>query len=168
MPVQNVTFSLRQIFFGNVVQVADIRGTPLPLMVFVRVVQRCGMILNIHAVNYGRPLMIGIVKRCQSDNGSQSMPRFIENLRNDKSTLTLLALAAIKLLIHLLTSDRYGYFRDEFYYIAASKRLAFGYVDFPPFIALLTRLVRETLGESLLALHLFPALAGAILVFLTG
>ncbi len=96
------------------------------------------------------------------------MQKFLDNLRNDQSTLVLLALATLKFLIHLLSSGQYGYFRDEFYYIAASKRLAFGYVDFPPFIALLTRLVRGTLGESLLALHLFPALAGAILVFLTG
>src|SRR5512141_570135 len=96
------------------------------------------------------------------------MKRFLDTLRSDKSLQVLLALAVLKFLIHLLTSQQYGYFRDEFYYIAASKRLAFGYVDFPPFIALLTRLVRATLGESLLALHLFPALAGAALVFLTG
>ncbi len=96
------------------------------------------------------------------------MQKFFSALRNDKAVQILLALASLKFLIHLLTSQQYGYFRDEFYYIAASKRLAFGYVDFPPFIALLTRFVRETLGESLLALHLFPALAGAALVFLTG
>lgn len=96
------------------------------------------------------------------------MQKFLSVLRKDEATPILLVLAFLKFLIHLLTSGQYGYFRDEFYYIAASKRLAFGYVDFPPFIALLTRLVRETLGESLLALHFFPALAGAALVFLTG
>ncbi|RPJ23253.1 MAG: glycosyltransferase, partial [Chloroflexi bacterium] len=96
------------------------------------------------------------------------MQKFLSTLRKDESTPVLLVLASLKFLIHLLTSQQYGYFRDEFYYIAASKRLAFGYVDFPPFIALLTRLVRETLGESLLALHLFPALAGAALIFMTG
>ena len=52
--------------------------------------------------------------------------------------------------------------------IAASKHLAFGYVDFPPFIALLTAFVRLILGDSLLALHLFPALAGAGVIVLTG
>ena len=87
---------------------------------------------------------------------------------SDTSIALLLALSGIKLLVHLLTSEQYGYFRDEFYYIAASKHLDFGYVDFPPFIALVTRLVRGTLGESLLALHLLPALSGAVLVFLTG
>ncbi|HMB22401.1 MAG TPA: glycosyltransferase family 39 protein, partial [Anaerolineales bacterium] len=95
-------------------------------------------------------------------------PNFLSILRKNEATPILLILASLKFAIHLLTSQQYGYFRDEFYYIAASKHLAFGYVDFPPFIALLTRLVRETLGESLLALHLFPALAGAALVFLTG
>jgi hypothetical protein len=81
--------------------------------------------------------------------------------RKDNLALAVIVgLAVLKFVIHLLTSSSYGYFRDEFYYIAASKHLAFGYVDFPPFIALLTAFVRLTLGDSLLALHLFPALAG--------
>jgi 4-amino-4-deoxy-L-arabinose transferase-like glycosyltransferase len=80
----------------------------------------------------------------------------------------IIGLAALKLVIHLLTSSNYGYFRDEFYYLAASRHLAFGYVDFPPFIALLTDFVRLTLGDSLLALHFFPALAGAGVILLTG
>src|SRR5512141_1008914 len=86
----------------------------------------------------------------------------------DSALAILVALAVLKLVIHLLTSSTYGYFRDEFYYIAASKHLAFGYVDFPPFIALLTAFVRLTLGDSLLALHFFPALAGAGVILLTG
>jgi len=89
-------------------------------------------------------------------------------LRDSKSISILLTLSGIKFLIYLLSSKQFGYFRDEFYYIAASKHLDFGYVDFPPFIALVTRLVRGTLGESLPALHLLPALSGAALVFLTG
>lgn len=84
----------------------------------------------------------------------------------DLGVLTLLALA--KLLLHLATSAGFGYFRDELYYMAAGRRLDFGYVDFPPFIALVAALVRVTLGELLLALHFLPALAGAAVVFLTG
>ncbi|MFZ6031644.1 MAG: ArnT family glycosyltransferase [Chloroflexota bacterium] len=80
----------------------------------------------------------------------------------------LFYIALAKFLIHALLSQQYGYFIDEFYYIAASKRLAFGYVDFPPFIAVLTALVRATLGESLAALRLLPALAGSVAVFVTG
>lgn len=99
------------------------------------------------------------------------MKRLFRALFSRKENLALaiiVGLAVLKLVIHVLTSSNYGYFRDEFYYIAASKHLAFGYVDFPPFIALLTAVVRFTLGDSLLALHFFPALAGAGVILLTG
>jgi hypothetical protein len=72
------------------------------------------------------------------------------------------------LLIHLLTNGRYGYFRDELYYIACSRHLAFGYVDQPPFSILLLRLSQLLLGDSLFAIRLLPALAGAAIVALTG
>ncbi len=80
----------------------------------------------------------------------------------------LIYLALLKLILHWLTSGGYDYFRDEFYYIAASQRLQWGYLEFPPIIALITALTRWLLGESLFALHFFPALAGALLVLLTG
>jgi 4-amino-4-deoxy-L-arabinose transferase-like glycosyltransferase len=80
----------------------------------------------------------------------------------------LFLLGLVKLLVHLLTAGNYGYFRDELYYIAASEHLSLGYVDFPPFVALATALARATLGDSLLALDLLPALAGAAVVVLTG
>ncbi len=99
------------------------------------------------------------------------MKRSFQTLFNRDENYALaivVGLAVLKLVIHLLTSSNYGYFRDEFYYIAASQHLAFGYVDFPPFIAVLTAFVRLTLGDSLLALHFFPALAGAGVILLTG
>src|SRR5215217_6015383 len=80
----------------------------------------------------------------------------------------LFLLALVKLLVHLLTAGNYGYFRDELYYIAASEHLSLGYVDFPPFVALATAFARATLGDSLLALDLLPALAGAVVVVLAG
>jgi len=84
------------------------------------------------------------------------------------ATAVLVYLALVKVLLHLLTADNYGYFRDELYYIAAGKRLSFGYVDFPPLVALLTRVTRELFGDSLVALHDFPILAGAAVVVLSG
>jgi len=80
----------------------------------------------------------------------------------------VLYLAAAKLLLHLLTATRYGIFRDEMYYFACSEHMAWGYVDQPPFIAFAIWIVRHTLGDSLFALRLVPALAGAALVWLTG
>ena len=72
------------------------------------------------------------------------------------------------LLVHLLTNGRYGYFRDELYYIACARHLDFGYVDQPPLSILLLRLSQLLLGDSLFAIRLLPALAGAAIVALTG
>ncbi len=80
----------------------------------------------------------------------------------------LVYLALAKLLLHLLTADNYGYFRDELYYMAAGERLDLGYVDFPPFVAIVAAVTRWLFGDSLPALHVFPALAGALVVVLTG
>src|ERR1700757_3623988 len=72
------------------------------------------------------------------------------------------------LLVHLLTNGRYGYFRDELYYIACGRHLDLGYVDQPPLSILLLRLSQLLLGDSLFAIRLLPALAGAAIVALTG
>ena len=77
-------------------------------------------------------------------------------------------IAAAKLLFHLLTANRYGIFRDELYYLACARHLDWGYVDHPPAIALLTWISTELFGSSLLGLRFLPALAGAVLVWLTG
>src|SRR4030095_14480835 len=85
------------------------------------------------------------------------------------SELTLIVLfSAVALLVHLLTNGRYGYFRDELYYIACSQHLAFGYVDQPPLSILLLRPSELLLGSSLFAIRLLPALAGAATVAITG
>ena len=77
-------------------------------------------------------------------------------------------IAAAKLLIHLYAGRHYGYFVDELYYLACSDHLDWGYVDQPPLIALITKGVRVTLGDSLPAIRFLPAVAGAALVWLTG
>ena len=80
----------------------------------------------------------------------------------------LLWLAAAELALHFAGSGRYGFFRDELYYIACGDHLAWGYVDQPPLIAVVARLSRFLLGDSLTAYRFFPALAGACVVLLTG
>jgi len=82
----------------------------------------------------------------------------------------LVLLALLKLLVHLATNlfGGYGIFRDELYYIACSQHLAWGYVDQPPFSIALLWLNRQLFDDSLFALRLLPALAGAVVVFLAG
>jgi hypothetical protein len=77
-------------------------------------------------------------------------------------------IAAIAFLLQMLSNGRYGYFRDELYFLACSNHLAFGYVDFAPLIAWLTRGFRMVFGDSLHAIRLLPALAFAAEVALTG
>jgi len=80
----------------------------------------------------------------------------------------VVSLALLDLLLHMLVAGNYGYFRDELYYLIAGRHLAFGYVDFPPMIALLAALVHRVAGDSLLAIHVIPAVASALLVLLAG
>ena len=76
--------------------------------------------------------------------------------------------ALVYFALHLITSTRYGYFRDALYYLACSEHLAFGYVDQPPLIAVLGWITRHTIGTSLPALLFWPALAGAARIVLTA
>jgi 4-amino-4-deoxy-L-arabinose transferase-like glycosyltransferase len=87
-------------------------------------------------------------------------------LWNNNAILIYLALA--KLANHLVTSTGYGYFADELYYLEATKHLDFGYVDMPPLIPLLMALSNWVLGVSLFALHILPAIAGAVMVYFAG
>ena len=71
--------------------------------------------------------------------------------------------AATLLLIAL--SARYGYHRDELYFIEAGEQLAWGYIDQPPLTPLLARLARF-FDHQLIALRLIPALStGGIVAY---
>jgi 4-amino-4-deoxy-L-arabinose transferase-like glycosyltransferase len=81
------------------------------------------------------------------------------------------ALGACALGLHLATATRYGWFRDELYYVACGDHLAFGYVDQPPFVALLARVVRLVPGlggDSPFGVRALAAVVGAGTIALTG
>ncbi len=82
----------------------------------------------------------------------------------------LFSFAFAKLVLHMVVNvfGAYGYFRDELYYIACSDHLAWGYVDQPPLSIALLAVSRFLFGDSLVALRLFPALAGSVTVYLSG
>lgn len=77
-------------------------------------------------------------------------------------------LSFVVFIAHMLVSGRYGYFVDELYYLACSRHLSWGYVDQAPLIAVITWLVRATLGDSLHALRFLPGVAAGLRVLLTG
>jgi hypothetical protein len=85
-----------------------------------------------------------------------------------RSLLPLAGIAFIKLAFHLATARGYGYFRDEFYYLASTNHLDWGYVEHPPLSIALLALSRTVLGDSIVATRFLPALAGAATVFVAG
>jgi len=77
----------------------------------------------------------------------------------------LLLLVGLKLAVHLATANRYGFFRDELYFLDCGRHLSWGYLDDAPLIGLLSR-VALLLGGSLPVVRGIAALAGGLSVAL--
>jgi hypothetical protein len=98
----------------------------------------------------------------------------MSSVENEKQSLTQAwwffpaLIAAVYFAAHMATANRYGYFRDALYYLACSEHLDWGYVDQPPLIAGIAWIARHTLGTSLRALLVWPALAGCARILLTA
>ncbi len=84
---------------------------------------------------------------------------------NNKEVLILGFFILLKLVICAFPFE-YGYFRDELYYIALSHHLDWGYIDVPPLLPLCIALLRCTIGNSLLAIHLFSAMTGVLVLII--
>jgi 4-amino-4-deoxy-L-arabinose transferase-like glycosyltransferase len=76
--------------------------------------------------------------------------------------------ATIKLAVTMAVANRYGFHQDELYYLASSRHLELGYVDYPPIVPLLAAADQAIAPGSLVALRLLPALAGSLLIVLTA
>lgn len=76
--------------------------------------------------------------------------------------------AAIKLAVTMAVANRYGFHQDELYYLASSRHLELGYVDYPPIVPLLAAADQAIAPGSLVALRLLPALAGSLIIVLTA
>jgi hypothetical protein len=74
-------------------------------------------------------------------------------------------LALLTVALHLAFCHRFGYYRDELYFIDCAKHLAWGYVDQPPLAPFVTWLTGP-LGYPVWGLRFFPGvLAGVTVLF---
>ena len=94
------------------------------------------------------------------------------NIRDERSRLStplgVWMIAAALFALLMWVAPRYGYFRDELYYLACGEHPAWGYVDQPPLIGWIAWLLEHTIGRSLYAVRLLPALAAVATVWLTA
>jgi Dolichyl-phosphate-mannose-protein mannosyltransferase len=82
--------------------------------------------------------------------------------------LTVYGIALASFVLHMIFNGRYGYFRDEFDYIVCGRHPAWGYVDQPPMLPILSRICLAMFGDSLRSVRLIPAVSASALIVLTG
>ena len=70
--------------------------------------------------------------------------------------------------VHLAFWRGYGWFRDEFYYLACAAHLDYGYVDQPALSILPLAAIRPFVGDSLFAIRLLVAVVCGAMVFVVG
>jgi 4-amino-4-deoxy-L-arabinose transferase-like glycosyltransferase len=80
----------------------------------------------------------------------------------------VVAIAAAVVILLIAFASRYGYHRDELYFIAAGHHLAWAYADQGPLTPLIARAMTEIAPDSLTVLRLPSALAAGATVLLTG
>lgn len=68
----------------------------------------------------------------------------------------------------LATASRYGFHRDELYFMANAENPAWGYVDHPPLTPMIGWLSQQLFSDSVFGLRVIPALVGASIVALTA
>ena len=78
------------------------------------------------------------------------------------------AFLALKLLVHFLTNTIYTFHRDEFLYLDEGNHLSWGYLEVPPLIPFLGKVVTSIFGDSVFSVRLLPALTGAIVLVLVA
>jgi len=84
------------------------------------------------------------------------------------ATRPVAGIAVAFVALELAVSARYGFHRDELYFLACARHLGWGFVDQPPFVPAVAWIATHVLGTSPTSLRLLPALAGGATVVLAA
>jgi len=88
---------------------------------------------------------------------------------SDAGILILLVLVLLRVLLQVFTNGQYGFHQDELVTMdIATRRLAWGYVAWPPVTPFLARVALTLFGLSPIGLRSFAVLAEGIVMLLAG
>jgi hypothetical protein len=93
------------------------------------------------------------------------MKSIIKNFTVNRYWIITILLAAAKLLIHFLTNTRYKLLRDEMLFFNMGEHLSAGYATVPLVTGFLAFLMNKIFGFSVFGIRFFPALMGAVSVY---
>jgi hypothetical protein len=97
--------------------------------------------------------------------GGAPLGASVASRSNQSATLVV---AAGVVVFHVALSGRYGFHRDELYYLAAGRHPALGYVDQPPLVPLLAKAISAVAGDHLWPLRLMAGAVHAAVVILAA
>lgn len=84
------------------------------------------------------------------------------------ATLVLFSLGAATMIAHAFTGAGFGFHGDELQFMDDARRLAWGYVAYPPMTPFFARLSLDLFGTSIAGFRFFASLAQAVGIILTG
>jgi hypothetical protein len=99
----------------------------------------------------------------EADMGESS--RLKEILRGREA---IFLVAGLNICLHLPAINKYGYHRDELYFLDCARHLDLGFVDHPPLLEALLSATRWLLGDSLIAIRIPAVLASTAVVVLAA
>src|SRR5437762_9473656 len=96
----------------------------------------------------GGAVLSGVGERSRATQGTTGLPRL--------AVRPLLVVAAAFVALELAVAARYGIHRDELYFLACARHLAWGYVDQPPFVPAVAWAADHLFGPSAVGLRVLP------------
>ena len=94
--------------------------------------------------------------RARPDEAARTLP--------PPATRAVAGMAIAFVAVELACSARYGFHRDELYFLACARHLAWGFVDQPPFVPAVAWLATHLLGTSPTSIRVLPAVVGGATV----